>query len=399
MSDKLLYISELIQKKLQGQISATQEAELENWLSEHPDKRLLIKQLQDESWISQGLEKFKSYDLVRSRKALESSLGEKTNLHIPQIPQLHFWKKSWVRIAASIMILLGTTTYFVYRHRPGIAGVIAIQHVKNDVAPGGNKAILTLSNGSKIVLDSAQNGNLAIQGNAKILKIESGKLSYTALNIVIPAEVVLNTLTTPRGGQYELTLPDGTRVWLNAASSITYPSAFADKERKVFITGEVYFEVAHNAAKPFNVRAGNEEVTVLGTNFNISSYSDEGAVKTTLFEGSVKLNAIQCKQSVIIKPGQQAQMTGSGITVMNGINTDEIIAWKEGLFHFESADLKTILRQFSRWYDIDVEYRSEVPEDKYFVIIKRSSNLSTVLKALQATGIQFKIENKKLIVG
>ncbi len=307
-----------------------------------------------------------------------------------------FYRNWWAAAAAVLALALGY--YLIFSPKPQKEIASANAHpMKNDVAPGGNRAILTLGNGSTIILVSARNGTLAQQGNSRIIKTDSDQLTYNSL-LEKPSEVVYNTLSTPNGGQYQLTLSDGSKVWLNAASSITFPTSFIGKERKVTITGEVYFEVSHDITKPFIVNVADEELRVLGTHFNINAYSDEAVVKTTLLEGSVKVTVTSSQQSTIIKPGQQTQLKSTQLAVIDDVNTDEVVAWKEGSFHFESADLKTILRQFARWYDVEVMYESAIPKDRFFVIMSRNSTLASVLKALQANGIKFHIEGKKLIV-
>jgi len=207
-----------------------------------------------------------------------------------------------------------------------------------------------------------------------------------------------NMLVTPRRGQYQLVLPDGSKVWLNAASSIRYPVAFIGNERRVQITGEAYFEVTHNATMPFIVEKGDMRVEVLGTHFNVNAYNDESAIKTTLLEGKVK---IVNRQSAILKPGQQAILTaGSRLTILDKTDVEDVVAWKNGLFHFESSEIKTVMRQIARWYDVDVVYeRTTVNNDPMFVEISRNTRLSDVLKALEESGsAKFSIQGKTIIV-
>ena len=269
------------------------------------------------------------------------------------------------------------------------------ERFKNDVAPGGDKATLTLADGSTIVLDEAQNGTLAQQGNSKIIKLD-GKLSYDPIN-KNRKEVVYNTISTPNGGQYQLELADGSLVWLNATSSIHFPTTFVGKERRIEITGEAYFEIVKNQNMPFVVAVNGAEVQVLGTHFNINAYSDEDNVKTTLLEGSVKF--VSGDHSNILKPGQQSQLAKNGtIKVANDVNVDEVVAWKNGLFAFENASIETVMRQFSRWYDVQIEYRGKT-DDLFIAEMRRNIKLSDALRALELTGrVKFDIEGKKIIV-
>ena len=301
-------------------------------------------------------------------------------------------------IAASIIgLIVITTLFFVTKSDTnGIAKANTVEHrFKDDVSPGGDKAVLTLADGSTIVLDDAQNGTLAQQGNAKIIKLD-GKLSYDLTN-KNPKEVVYNTISTPKGGQYQLELPDGSLVWLNASSSIHFPTSFVEKERRVEITGEAYFEVAKNLNKPFIVGVNNSEVQVLGTHFNINSYSDEDDVKTTLLEGSVKF--VNGATTSILKPGQQSQLAKDGsIKVESDVDVDKVVAWKNGLFDFENAGIETVMRQLSRWYDVEIDYNGK-PDDLFIAEMRRNIKLSDALKALELTGkVRFDIQGKKIIV-
>ena len=303
-----------------------------------------------------------------------------------------------IAIAASLMgLILITTLFFVTRSGTNaIAKANSGEHrFKEDVSPGGDKATLTLADGSTIVLDDVQNGTLAQQGGAKIIKL-GGKLSYDQTN-KNSREVVYNTISTPKGGQYQLELPDGSLVWLNASSSIHFPTSFIEKERRVDITGEAYFEVAKNANKPFIVIVNSSEVQVLGTHFNINSYNDEDDVKTTLLEGSVKF--VNGATTSILKPGQQSQLAKNGsVKVASDVDVDKVVAWKNGLFDFESAGIETVMRQLSRWYDVDVEYNGKT-DDLFFAEMRRNIKLSDALKALELTGkVRFDIQGKKIIV-
>jgi hypothetical protein len=265
-----------------------------------------------------------------------------------------------------------------------------------EIPPGGNKAILTLANGSSIVLGDVKNGALAQQGNTTIVKAD-GKLSYETAQKQ-NGSMLFNTIVTPRGGQYQVVLPDGSEVWLNAASSLRFPTAFTGKDRRVEITGEAYFEIAKDAARPFFVKVGNSEVQVLGTHFDIMAYAEESTLKTTLIEGSVRF--VNGRNTSILTPGQQSRLDkDGGISIAGNIDAGEVLAWKNGLFHFENAGIEDVMRQLSRWYDVDVSY-SNIKEGNYFYAdIPRTTNLSDALKALSLTGkVHFEIQGKKIIV-
>jgi ferric-dicitrate binding protein FerR (iron transport regulator) len=310
-------------------------------------------------------------------------------------PSIPFYKRTLTR-AAAILVFASVGLYLVYNHNPGRPQpIVNNKTYKNDIAPGGNKAILTLADGSKLVLNNSKNGALATQAGIQIVKQDS-TLSYkgTAGN---NSQASYNTITTPYGGQYQLVLADGTKVWLNAASSLRYPTSFTGKDRSVELTGEAYFEVAKNKNQPFNVKTATQTVQVLGTHFNVNAYSDEKAVKTTLLEGSVKVSS--ANGSVMISPGQQSALAKNGLFVIDkDLDTDEIVAWKNGVFQFNEADIQTIMRQIARWYNIDVEFKGTIPANTYHGKISRNSNVSQVLKILELSGINFTIEGRKITV-
>jgi transmembrane sensor len=328
---------------------------------------------------------------------------------VPEVQKVNEIKRTpvrkirfWTRIAAAsvILVLLAGIFYFNRNNteRDNIVKNEKSSPLINDAAPGGNKAILTLANGSKIILNNAKNGALTQQGNTKVVKLDDGKLAYQSGDINAPIAVEYNTVSTPRGGQYQLTLSDGSKVWLNAASAITFPTAFTGKERKVEIKGEAYFEVAHDASKPFQVTVNGMQVQVLGTHFNINAYDDEGEIKTTLLEGSVKVS--KGSASRFIKPGEQAIVpTGNDLNIqVQTADVDEAVAWKNGLFHFNNADLQEVMRQLSRWYDVDVVYNGPVPNREFGGEMQRDLRLSQVLELLEKNQVNFKIQGKKIMV-
>ncbi len=333
---------------------------------------------------------------------------EDLNIHYIHTPKKYRFK--WW--AAAILIISAGSIYFFLNHTH--SKVLANNFVKarplvNDIAPGHSGAILTLSNGKKIVLDSLKNGLLANQGNVNILK-NGDRISYRDQENS-KGEILYNTMTTPKGRQYQLELSDGTKVWLNAASSITYPTVFPGKERKVQITGEVYFEVKpillssgkdQKKKMPFTVLINSSanakrEIHVLGTHFNVNAYDNENAAKITLLEGSVKV--VNNNASVTIKPGEQAVMENQS-NQMSVVNADinEAVAWKDGFFSFKNASIETIMRQVERWYNVDVVYNGQKPTDHYGGEVSEDVNASEMLKVLEVGGIHFKIEGKKIII-
>ncbi|MEP7111418.1 MAG: FecR family protein [Ferruginibacter sp.] len=304
-----------------------------------------------------------------------------------------------VRMAAACVVgLLTFSTFLWVKHnsKPELAQP-QVNKIKNnnDVEPGGNKAVLTLANGATIVLDDAMNGALAQQGNTKVIKI-NGKLDYKSSGAE-NGEVLYNMIATPRGGQYQVELPDGSQVWLNAASSLRFPTSFIEKERRVEITGEAYFEVAKNKAQPFIVSANGAEIQVIGTHFNVNAYNDESTISTTLLEGVVKF--VKDGNNITLAPGQQSQLTKNGqLKIVRDVDVDKVVAWKNGFFIFEGSDFQTVSRQLSRWYDVEVKYDKKI-DDLLYAEIPRNTRLSDVLKALELTGkIHFKIEGREIIV-
>jgi len=266
---------------------------------------------------------------------------------------------------------------------------------KNDVAPGTNKAVLTLGDGSTLTLDSTAN-QLIHQGNTAIQQ-QKGLLQYKSSGANIG--ISYNTLTTPRGGKFRIVLPDGTGVWLNAASSIRYPVAFTGKERRVEITGEAYFEVAQHAAMPFIVSVNNKaEVEVLGTHFSINAYNDEAAINTTLLQGKVRVSA-GASQGTVLQPGQQASLNTSGtMKVLNDIDTTQIVAWKEGWFQFHMATLPDVMRQLSRWYDVEINYPANIPDRAFEGRIQQDLTLTQMLKILERYQVHFHVEGRQITI-
>ncbi|HEX7846784.1 MAG TPA: FecR family protein, partial [Chitinophagaceae bacterium] len=264
-----------------------------------------------------------------------------------------------------------------------------------DALPASNRAILKLADNSEIILDSAGKGLLAKQGNAKILKTSDGQLAYD-FSQNSSTEILYNTLSTPRGGQYQVILSDGTKVWLNAATSIRFPTAFAGNERVVELTGEAYFEVEKNEAMPFIVKTNKASVQVLGTHFNVMAYPDEEDIKTTLLEGKVKVSGLG--KTALLAPGQQAVLDhDNSLQLIKNVDTEEVISWKNGYFRFPKID-KRALRQVSRWYDVDVIYEAPIKEREYSGTLDRNVKLSNIVEALKVIGINARLEKNSLVI-
>lgn len=299
--------------------------------------------------------------------------------------------------AAAILIFISLGIMFYPRKDKQEQVQVVKARFDQDVAPGGNKAFLTLANGTKLSLTDATDGELAKEAGISIVKTEDGQLVYNVSNTGNEGNTapLFNTIETPRGGQYQINLPDGSRIWLNASSSLRYPVVFRGNERKVELSGEAYFEIAENKASPFRVVSNNQVVEVLGTHFNINSYPEEGPVKTTLLEGSVKIRS--GNNSAMLRPGQQSQV-GNSINVTQA-DIYETVAWKNGKTQFSNADIKTIMRMLSRWYDVEVEYQGEMIGTGFGGSVSRSKNISEILKLLELTGdVHFKIEGRRVTV-
>jgi ferric-dicitrate binding protein FerR (iron transport regulator) len=306
----------------------------------------------------------------------------------------------WQAAAAVLLLALGLSALLTRNNtkkplavKENKAPAAAPQRIK----PGTNTATLTLANGSVITLDDAPEGVVAQTGSAAITK-GNGLLSYTANGNTKANENAVNIMHVPRGGQYAVTLSDGTKVWLNSGSSLTYPEVFDGPERKVVLSGEAYFEISKNEQQPFIVHTDRADVHVLGTHFNINAYNDEGVLKTTLLEGAVRLSAAAA--SVVLAPGEQGLITGSrpGIEKKR-VNVSQEVAWKAGYFVFRNNTIRDIMRQISRWYDVEIEYRGELPTGTFGGTYSKEKDLPELLNGLELTGlVHFKIEGRKIIV-
>jgi transmembrane sensor len=385
-------INVLVDKYLAGKATREEIQKLNEWYHSFNDSETeLLTEKTEEQLIAE----------IRSRLM--------TSIHEAPVYSVKSPRRKWYYAAAAVLLLF-VSAGIVRLLNPAMNGqsqtasAMTAESVVTDLAPGGNKAVLHLADGSAIILDSAANGMLSLQGNIKVEKLSNGLLAYSVGGKQLTEQdaAFYNTITTPRGGQYQVTLSDGTKVWLNAASSIRFPVLFAGTERKVEITGEAYFEVAKNVTKPFKVKTASSEIEVLGTHFNVNAYDDETAVKTTLLEGMVKVSvplAAGKQTARFLQPGQQSGISKNGtISIQNNADIEEAVAWKNGRFQFRSADLKSILRQISRWYDVDVVYKGNV--DLHFTgQLTRDDYVSKVFEKLAMTGeVHFKIDGKKIIV-
>jgi len=383
-------------------ISESEQYELSQLVANHPQDKDLIKLL-EQAW--EELNEDERMPDIESERIISAILNPASLQNFPKVDnkivsinRKVIWLKR-LSVAASVLLII-SISYFSLR--PAVSNISNDKNIEIakdfDIKPGGQKAILTLSDGSHIILDSSVNGLLANQGATKVIKLANGQLLYSSSKIA-SAEVIYNTMSTPIGGQYQLQLPDGSKVWLNAASSIRFPTAFSEKVRRVEITGEAYFEIAKNENMPFVVQFNNgTEVKVLGTHFNIKAYSDEPEIKTTLLEGSISIKHGQ--KNTLLSPGNQAQIDKKGdIKLVMNSNTEEALAWKNGIFQFNSTDLESVVSQMARWYDIEVEYKG-IPskENRFTGKIPMSVNLSRLLKWMEWSDVHFKLKGNKLTV-
>jgi transmembrane sensor len=384
-------IADLLFKYLRNELTEREHFELNNWRQESDTNEMKFKELTDLENIREIMKDYYSY----KDKAWKKLLVKAPELGNGTVKKSPYWKE--LTAAALIAAILGVSLYILLNRR-------GKQHVSNqqiskiqDVPPGTNKAVLTLSNGSRMLLGTDKNDSIVQQLGNNIENLDSKSLAYSRSKGG-GQKVVFNTLETPRGGQFQLFLPDGTKVWLNAASYIKFPVSFTGKDRQVEMSGEVYFEVAKNPRIPFSVKVQNAVIEVIGTHFNIMAYTDETILVATLLEGSVRVtNGVN---TVRIKPGEQARINNHAveIDIVRDIDGDDIVAWKNGRTFFKDADIKSIMRMISRWYDVDVSYQGDIPIRSITGGISRNANLSELLKVLELNKIHFSAEGKKIKV-
>ncbi|MEN9598963.1 MAG: hypothetical protein RL596_1274 [Bacteroidota bacterium] len=387
------HVLPLIEKFLSGNINANERKELNDWYRKFNDTEIDVLETDytTEQQLSSSIKQKLQETIINGRISGGTLVKP-------------FYRRWHVQaVAAILLLMIGTGAFFYFNNTSAPQPLAANAKIAvTDIAPGTQKAILVLDDGRQISLDDAKKGRLENQGNSLVEKTDVGTLQYSTNSKETLAKTFYNTVTTPRGGEYHITLADGTKVWLNAASSIRFPTSFNGNERGVQITGEVYFEVTKNPHKPFKVKAGKTEVEVLGTHFNVNAYNDEAAVKTSLLEGSVKVSTTDQRNKAgvyYLQPGSQARVDkNGGIDILKDIDTEEVMAWKNNLFIFKSTDLRTIMRQISRWYDVDIAYKGNV-DMRFTGQIVRNSNVSRVFEMLKLTGaVDFSIVDKTIVI-
>jgi ferric-dicitrate binding protein FerR (iron transport regulator) len=390
------YIRELIAKYLSNELSEAEDASLQKWIDESTANKAMFDSLtnsdlwlqQLHEWVLDEENKELVWQKIQTKRKIRHGGSAFTLFRIA--------------IAASMLVAIGLIIFWVQNRKETKPALVQeTKPTSNDVAPGGFKARLTLADGRTLILDSAGIGKLAEQGNMTVMN-KDGRLAYQPSTGNSTA-IIYNTLSTGKGEIYSLSLSDGSRVWLNSASSIRYPVSFAGKERSVEITGEAYFEITHDATKPFRVIAGGMETEVLGTRFNINSYKDEAMIRTTLLEGKVQVTSPGGLRQVVLVPGQQAQLTTANKTmkVTSEVDKEEVLAWKNGKFVFNDVAIEEVMRQLERWYDVEIIYGENMKNRTFHINgqISRYSNASKALEMLEATGwLHFKMEGKKITV-
>lgn len=385
-------INYLLRQFASGEITATELNELEI-ICALPDQEALM------AHISTLIAQESTQAPQNTQPASEKIFNEVISSDKPAIGQVRPIRRYRMFAAAAVLLLIVTTgAYFFFRKEEQNNTIAESKPVKPEKNPGRNTAVLTLADGSKIELDSAGNGIIATQGATNVL-LQQGQLAYDAQQNTTEKSVAYNTITTPRGGEFAITLPDGTKVWLNAASSLRFPTVFTGGKRKVELTGEAYLEVAEDKAHPFEVQIRDVNVSVLGTQFNIMGYDDEPTLVTTLVSGSVKVEAAG-KSPQMLVPGEHAILNHtSGSLSVEKADIVEETAWKNGQIHFNGANIRQIMRQVSRWYDADIVFKGNVADLDFTCTVSRKDKLSKLLALLELTGaVHFTMENGKIIV-
>ncbi|TWF32845.1 FecR family protein [Chitinophaga polysaccharea] len=382
---------QLLQRWQQRTCSPQEAIELMEYLRNDASNRILLEELQAAfRQVQPGEEVMSSLPINRVREGLLKHIQGAAVVPIQRSRKPGAWLR-W-SAAAALLAAMALPAGYLLKHQNATPS--AKKAIAAAPAAEQRKTVLTLANGQKVELDKAGMAQLA-QGNSTI-RNQNGQLIYEQTNGG-QAALLYNTLTTAPRETYPLVLADGSKIWLNAGSSLHFPAAFTGNERKVELSGEAYFEIATDAHKPFRIQVKQMTVEVLGTHFNINAYTDETTMNTTLLEGAVNIHS--GRSSLRLAPGEQSQVSGDGqIKKITGVNTDEIMAWKEGYFKFENTDLTTVLRQFSHWYDVDVVYEGNVKPRKFFGMISRNSTLPNVLKMLNANDITYRIDGRKLII-
>lgn len=378
-------------------LSEEEKEQLHNWRTESPEHEAFFQQYTNE-YLQDNLQSFAAVDMNAGWKRLESKLPElalqrNNNKPAPVVSLARHW---WRYAAVVLLIITGMVVW----NRTWRNGPRPVSHAGAgiDKAAGGNRAVLTLADGSEIVLDAAEKGDLARQGDVIIIKASDGKLAYKG---AAGAEAIgWNTIRTPRGGQYQVVLPDNSRVWLNAASSIRFPTVFSGNNRTVEVSGEVYVEVAANRQQPFYVQVNGLQVQVLGTSFNVNAYAEEEHTRTTLLEGAVQL--VNKSGKLLLTPGKQASVDNSnlqaGAITLTEQDLEQVMAWKNGMFKFDNLSLPEMMRQIARWYDVDISYKGKIPAVRVAGELSRKLSLQKLLEVIEFGEVKMEVSGNRITI-
>lgn len=387
-----IIIGRIIARSIGGTITPAEQAVLDDWLQDDTHRQIYRTICKSQS-INDSLSKFEEFDVNEGYQRFQASIGKKNRIKY----------RMWMATAAAVMVFLAVSvTIYVVTRKEGQPIKLASTH-RTDIAPGGNRATLTLADGRTITLDEARDG--IVIGSGAITYRDGNPLAEVTGNGEDRGATTFLELSTPKGGTYQITLSDGTQVWLNAGSTLKYPPRFSDAERTVELTGEAYFSVVKDTKKPFKVVSAGQEIQVLGTEFNVSAYPDDPEIKTTLVEGKVRLSlagelsgaAVGNDKYVELVPGEQGIIRGENLTKAN-VDTEPYTAWKAGYFYFKKTPVEEILRQAARWYDVEVVYQDGVPYETFSGDIKRNVSLRGLLDILQHSTINVSLEESTLIV-
>jgi ferric-dicitrate binding protein FerR (iron transport regulator) len=387
--EKIIYYANLISKQINHGLTPDEQLELNAWLEANPSNQMVYDGLREGDAQQSAIDFMNSLSVDAAWKKVSGA--SKISRSVPVVKSLSSFRKRFAWAAAAAAVL--AASFFIWR--TNMDEPVQSSAAPVEISPGGNKATLTLADGKIISLDAVANGDIAAEGDVQVIKMD-GTLQYNGAND--NAEITYNTIQTPRGGKYQLVLSDGTVVWLNAASSLRFPVTFSNKERLVELKGEAYFEVK-KGERPFRVSLQNSsQIEVKGTAFNVNAYYDEEMMKATLIEG--KINFMNLGKTQALVPGQQIRLTYEQPEkpVVEDVDVEKEIAWKNDLFIFKGMDVRSIMREISRWYDIDVVYKGKISPETFSGIVSRKSNLSQVLKIMEEGGVRFEIEGRTIVV-
>lgn len=379
-------VAYLVAGFIRNTLTAVEQVELDDWVTANMENQRLFEQLIDEKNIEEGLRKLTKTDTSAALEKVKKRIGTSPAAGTS-------FKLIWYSVAACLLVVAGIALLLLYK-KPFVKPPDMVETKPADLAPGAARAMLTLADGRTIQLDSLHTGSIPVPGNTHISKTDSGELAYAMVQpSTLPQAEWYNTLNVPAGGEYKVVLPDGTKVWLNAASSLKYPTVFGGSRRVVELSGEAYFEVAKNPLFPFVVKVNGTTVQVLGTHFNINAYNDQSEVKVVLVEGSVKFNSL-----MVLKPGEFATLAVNGRMARGSADTTYELAWKNGQFMFKEETIDEIMRQVARWYNAEIVYKDNITEH-FRAHVSRGEPVSKLLHLLEATNaVHFAIDNKKITV-